>query len=308
MLIVKKYLIRVTVILFLLSNISCTAAQISKVLINVDEVGAAYAILNWEAVPEMTGYEVYSTSGNAKDYTLMESTTALTYTDSTLIPMSTAYYKIRPYKETEGEKVYGNYSNTVSAETTSLGATELILFGLTSKEVILNWLPIVGATSYQVLVSKVGDKALSVVCTTELLTCKLPIIPSKTHFFRVRAIMQANDQIYIGRISPALIVISDPINNPVVRLIAYENSITGSWKIDSKVSGYEIYLSETSVFIFGKKVKEVKTNTFTLTGLTTGQRYYIWVKPYVNTNTGRKYGEFVPVSKSALTFTPIVTD
>lgn len=296
----KKCLIRATVILFLMMNVSCTAVAISNINIKIDEVGASYAILNWEAVPNMTGYDVYTTSSKAKEYTLMDSTTDLTYTDTTLIPLSIAYYKIRPYKETEGSKTYGSYSNSVSAETTALGTSELVIFGLTNEEVILTWDVVPGAGTYQVLVSNVGDKSMTIGCTTELLTCTLPIITSKTYFFRIIALYESEGELYTGHISPALIVNANPIINPVVRLTAYETSISGVWKIDGSDSGYEIYLSTTSVFVFGKKVQDVKTNSFMIKGLTTGQRYTIWVKAYVNTASGRKYSEFGPVAISAV--------
>jgi hypothetical protein len=297
----KKCLIRATVILFLLTNVSCSAVAISNINIKIDEVGASYAILNWEAVPNMTGYEVYSTSSKAKEYTLMDSTTDLSYTDTTLIPLSVAYYKIRPYKETEGTKTYGSYSNSVVAETTALGTSELIMFGLTNDEVILTWLAVPGAGSYQVLVSNIGDKAMTIGCTTELLTCTLKIITSKTYFFRIVALYESEGELYTGHISPVLIVNANPIINPVVRLSALETSINGVWKIDGTDSGYEIYLGTSSVFAFSKKVLEVKTNSFTIKGLLSSQRYTVWIKAYVNTSTGRKYSEFAPVAVSVMT-------
>jgi len=304
---IKNCLIRATVILFLMMNVSCTAVAISSVNIKIDEVGASYAILNWDAVPNMTGYEVYMTNSKAKEYTLMDSTSDLSYTDTTLIPLSVAYYKIRPYKETEGTKTYGSYSNSVIAETTALGTSELIMFGLTKDEVILTWEVVPGAGRYQVLVSNVGDKAMTIACTTELMTCTLPIITSKTYFFRIVALYESEGELYMGHISPALIVIANPIINPVVRLTAYETSISGVWKIDGTDSGYEIYLGTSSVFVFGKKVQEVKSNSFIIKGLTSGQRYYVWVRSYINTASGRKYSEFGPVPVSALTTLPEIS-
>jgi hypothetical protein len=148
---------------------------------------------------------------------------------------------------------------------------------------------------------------MTIACTTELLTCTLPIVTSKTYFFRIVALYESEAELYLGHISPALIVIANPIINPVVRLTAYETSINGVWKIDGSDSGYEVYLSTTSVFVFGKKVQDVKTNSFTIKGLITGQRYTIWVKAYINTATGRKYSEYGPVAVSALTTLPEVS-
>ncbi len=297
----KKCLIRATVILLLMTTVSCGTASVNNVTINLDEVGASFAILKWEAVLDMTGYEIYSATSKDNEYTFMDSTTDLTYTDSTLIPLSVVYYKIRPYKETEGIKTYSPYSNSISAETTSLGSGELILFGLTSKEVILAWEAVPGASSYEIFVSTVGETTLTSVCVTELLTCTLPITASKTYFYRLKARYQSVGELYSGPVSAPLTVIANPIINPAVRLTASETSISGGWKIDTTVSGYEIYLGTSSVFVFAKKVQEVKTNAFTLKGLISGQGYTIWVKAYVNTATGRRYSEFSPVSASVLT-------
>ena len=93
--IIKKGLIRLTVILFLLSNVSCSAQEIGKTLIEIEEIGAAYAVLIWKAVPNVTGYEVYSSIDETKTYTLLSSTSDLTYRDDTLVPLTTATYKVR---------------------------------------------------------------------------------------------------------------------------------------------------------------------------------------------------------------------
>jgi len=301
--IIKNRLVGVTVILFFLSNVACSAQQPISTLIDINEVGAGYAVIVWEAVPDVTGYEVYAAHSQSKEYTLLQSTADLQYVDTSLMPLSVAYYKIKPYSETDGVKTYRNYSNIVSTKTGNLGTPELSSLGFVSNEVFLAWTSIAGATGYQVYVSQIGDKTRKLICTTEVPSCTIPINSSETYYFSARAIRTGESEVYVGEFSNIFIIIAKPIDNPNITLVAYETSINVFWNEQTGVSGYEVFIGDNSVFLFAKQVKDIKTTRLTLTGLTLGHKYFVWVRSYIKSKTGEKsYSEFAPIAKFTTTY------
>lgn len=301
--IIKNRLVGVTVILFFLSNVACSAQQSISTLIDVNEVSAGYAVIVWEAVPDVTGYEVYATHSQSNEYTLLQSTTDLKYVDTSLMPLSVAYYKIKPYSETDGVKTYRNYSNIVSTKTGNLGTPDLSTLGFVSDEVFLAWTDIAGATGYQVYVSKIGDTTRKLVCTTEVPSCTIPIKSSETYYFSARAIRTSESANYVGDFSKIFVIISNPIDNPNITLMANETSIDVFWNEQTGVSGYEVFIGDSSVFLFAKQVKDIKTTRLTLTGLTLGHKYFVWVRSYVKSKTGVKtYSEFAPIPRFTTTY------
>lgn len=298
----KNCLIRFTVILFLLSNVACSTKQPNGALIDINEVGSGYAVIVWEAVPEVTGYEVYAAHNQSKEYTLLNSTADLKYIDNSLMPLSVAYYKIKPYTETDGVKTYRNYSNIVSTKTGNLGTPELSTLGFVSEEVFLAWTEIAGATGYQVYMSKIGDKIRKLVCSTEVPSCTIPVNGSETYYFSARAVISGATATYVSEFSKILIIITKPIKDPVITLVSKATSIDVFWNAQTGASGYEVYIGDTSVFLFAKQVKDISTTHLTLSGLTLGLKYYVWVRSYIKLKTGEKiYSEFSPIAKSTIT-------
>lgn len=70
-----------------------------------------------------------------------------------------------------------------------------------------------------------------------------------------------------------------------------------SWKKVSGAKGYQIVYAENSAFT--KKCKKVTINKLytVLSGLKKGKTYYIKVRAYKNTSTGKKYGKYSVVKK-----------
>ncbi len=304
----KRDWIKTIVIIILLSNVSCTVDPPIGALIDISEVGSGYAVIEWKAVPDVTGYEVYTLNSQSNEYTLLNSTAELKYIDATLMPKSVAYYRIKPYQEVEGKKIYLNDSNTVSTETGDLGVPELSTLGFISNEVYLTWTSIVGATGYQVYYSKTGDKTRSLICTTEVSSCRIPILDSITYYFSARAIIKGSLETFVSSFSPILIIISKPVHNPIVSLTPYETSIEVYWNSKVDVDGYEVFIGNSAVFLFAKLVKDIKTTRTTLSDLTLGLKYFVWVRSYAMSGTGKVYSEFSPIPQAATTYVEIVSN
>ncbi len=77
--------------------------------------GASKIKISWGSVPKCSGYEVWRSASEDGVYTLIKSTAARNYTNTGLTTGTTYYYKVRAYVKVNGNKVYSNYSDVVSA-------------------------------------------------------------------------------------------------------------------------------------------------------------------------------------------------
>ena len=65
--------------------------------------------VSWNAVMGASGYEVFRASSSAGTYTLVKTTTSLSWSNTRLVTGKTYYYKVRAYRLVAGVKVYGGY-------------------------------------------------------------------------------------------------------------------------------------------------------------------------------------------------------
>lgn len=291
---IRKGLIRMTVMLLMMSMGACSVSS-SSIWLEVTDLGTTMVTIEWNPIEDSMGYEVYVSSSLQEAYTLLGSTVESQYTDTTRDPSSSVTYKVRAYQLVDETMTYGPYSNPVETTTFGLAAPELVLGSYLSDQVLLAWLAVDGATGYQIRSYSTKTQSSMIICETNTLSCDIAIEKSKTYYLRIRAIFSSQTQQVVGSYSPVLIVNSKPINNPSIKLIPSSNGITVFWNEDPLIYGYEIYLSDDAVFVFSTKVQEVKTNQALLTGLDAGSSYTVWVRSYVKSGTDKTYSEFMPM-------------
>lgn len=66
--------------------------------------------LSWSSVPGASYYQIYRATSSTGAYTLVKTTSYLTYTSTALTTGRTYYYKVRAYRNVGTTKVYGSYS------------------------------------------------------------------------------------------------------------------------------------------------------------------------------------------------------
>ena len=72
--------------------------------------------LAWNAVIGASGYEVYRAASSTGSYSLLTTTTSLSYSNAGLTTGTTYYYKVRAYTTVGTTKVYSNWSTIVYAK------------------------------------------------------------------------------------------------------------------------------------------------------------------------------------------------
>jgi len=73
--------------------------------------------LTWKGVNGAKGYKVYRAASKNGTYKLIKTTTSKSFTNTGLTKGKTYYYKIRAYRNVNGNNKYGAYSKIVSYET-----------------------------------------------------------------------------------------------------------------------------------------------------------------------------------------------
>lgn len=75
--------------------------------------------VSWEKLPSASGYKVYRATSKSGNYSCIASTKKATYTDTVKRARKKYYYKVRPFKLTDGLENVGKYSATVYAKSRS---------------------------------------------------------------------------------------------------------------------------------------------------------------------------------------------
>ena len=94
------------------SEIVCAKPVLSKTTITVSSTSKK-ATIKWNKVLGASGYKVYSATSSNGTYSLKKTITSintLSYTNTNLVSGKTYYYKVRAYRNVNGNIIYGPYS------------------------------------------------------------------------------------------------------------------------------------------------------------------------------------------------------
>ena len=78
--------------------------------VSVSSVSKSSVKLTYSAVTGVTGYEIYYSSSKKGTYKKLASTKTLSYKSSKFASGKTVYFKVRAYKYSSGERIYGSFS------------------------------------------------------------------------------------------------------------------------------------------------------------------------------------------------------
>lgn len=78
---------------------------------------------------------------------------------------------------------------------------------------------------------------------------------------------------------------------------ASASSISVKWKKPSRAKGYQVQIAKNSKFTSGRKTYKTTKTGKTISGLSSGQRYYVRVRAYNKSGSTVKYGKWSSVKK-----------
>ena len=154
-------------------------------------------IIRWKKVINASGYKVYRAKKKKGKYELLNTTEALSYSDSSIIGGRNYYYKVATYYKNESTTINGEVSDVV-LQVGTLKKVSLRVKNKKKSTASLSWKKVAGAKKYQIYRATRKKGKYSKITTTKKLTYKNTLLSKKkTYYYKVRAYyVKAGKNIY----------------------------------------------------------------------------------------------------------------
>lgn len=154
-------------------------------------------IIRWKKVINASGYKVYRAKKKKGKYELLNTTEALSYSDSSIIGGRNYYYKVATYYKNESTTINGEASDVV-LQVGTLKKVSLRVKNKKKSTASLSWKKVAGAKKYQIYRATRKKGKYSKIATTKKLTYKKTLLSKKkTYYYKVRAYyVKAGKNIY----------------------------------------------------------------------------------------------------------------
>ncbi len=251
--------------------------------------------VSWGAVTGTSMYEIYRSTSSSGAYTLLASTTAISYTNAAVNTGTTYYYKIRSYRLIGSTKVYGAYSIVVSAKTTLATPSSPKAASASYNSIQVTWGAVAGATKYEVYraTSSTGTYA-KLVETSSLRYINTDLKTGSTYYFKVRAYRLVGSVKVYGGYSTVVSAKPVPGTPTVTAARISATSIKLAWVAVAGTTKYEVYRATSSTGTY-TRLTETASVGYTNSGLTTGKLYYYKVRAYRLMGSTKIYGAYSAV-------------
>lgn len=278
----------------------------SATRLNAESAGYKEVKLAWSAVDGVTGYEVYRKTSSSYKKIATVTNGKTSYSD-TKVTAGTAYtYKVRAYKTVNGSQVYGDYSNEASA-IPALEAPQITVRNASYNSVTITWNQISGAHGYKVYRSTKKDsgyRAVKTVNDKTTITCtdkKLSV--GTKYYYKVCAFRTVGDKNVAGNYSDVQSIKAAPEAVTLKSEAAGATAIKLTWNkvnMPSTGGGYAVYQVVNGADQLVKRCS-TKSTSYTVTGLTPGQKYTFKIVSFAKDKNGKRaYGG----TSNELTATP----
>ena len=250
---------------------------------NVKAVRASYRSIkiSWSKVSGASGYMIYratSKNGTYTAYKRITSGSTLSWTNGYLTTGKTYYYKVRAYRTSNGTRIYGPYSDIVSAKP-YLSAPSKLTLTRSGYGIIVTWSSVSGATGYRLYRATDPEGEFTLLGTTssgKRSFNNTSVVPGVTYYYKVVATRNGSEgaATAVKSLSP---VMSKP-SSPKAASASY-NSIKLSWSGVSGATGYVIFRSSTADGTY-EEIGRTTSKSYTDSGLTLGTTYYYKIAAY----------------------------
>lgn len=192
-------------------------------------------------------------------------------------------------------KFTGTITTTFTIKPNWIKKVKQIVEHTYTKNLRITWDKIAGINGYEVYMSdaedgefvKVGNVAAS---SNQYISKELN--PGTRYYYKVRAYKVVGDKVIYGNFSNVTMAVTRPLTTKGVRYNRNTSKLT--WWVSKGSAGYEIYHTTNRKFLGSKLGETTYANrSLDVSSLKKGKTYYIRVRSYVKTATGKKiYGAF----------------
>ena len=255
-----------------IKSITCDCAR--PVVSITTNASSGKPSLKWNAVDGATKYEVYRATSKNGTYTKMYTTTSTSYTNSSAVPGTTYYYKV---KAICGKSSYGNsaYSVVKSITCDCARPTVTVKCNENTGKPVLSWKAVDGASKYYIYRSTDGGKTYKYWDSTSKTSyTNSGAEAGKTYYYMVKAVCGKSSYGNSAQ-SLAKSIVCD-CAKPVLSITAVNGKPKLSWNAVDGATKYWVYRSTD-----GKNFRYYDTTTklsYTNMSTTAGTTYYYKLK------------------------------
>ena len=283
---------------------STPSGSVGKVTDFTLSVKGTTVSLSWKSAANATKYEVQRSTKSGSGFQSVKSVSGTSTTNTGLTKGATYYYRIMPFKEVSGKRVYGTASEQKVANIsggTNIGAvTELKVTGIGTSTVSLQWNAANNAVYYELRrsTSKSGPfvsvKSLGATKTSN------SVPNTGTYYYQVvgYVIKSDNTRQYGGPSDVVKAVVGTPSSIGSISSIKVTkknaSTVTVSWSAADDANRYILYGSTTGKN-FVKKGSTNKTSMDWPVGIAGGTFYFKVLPVYQVNGENKKEGGFSKV-------------
>lgn len=258
--------------------------------------------VKWKKTAGVTGYQIYRKEGKNGTYqrvATVKGAATVSYNDTSVLPNTTYYYKIRSYVTVNGTNKYSSHCAEKSVSTKMAKVAWGSVKASSYTKVAVKWKKDANVTGYQIY-RKEGKngtyKRIKTIKGASTVSYNdTSALPNKTYYYKVRSYVTANGVNKYSAYNAEKSVSTKMATPSVVSAtLAGNTSISLKWEAEKWVSGYRIYRAETAggKYKLLKDVKGSKTTSYTDKSLEANGTYYYKIRSYVTVNGSRKYSPY----------------
>ena len=253
--------------------------------------------VKWGSIAGASKYEVYRATSSVGLYTLVSTTTAISYTNSGLTSNSIYYYKVRAYRLIGKVKVYSAYSSVLSAKPMPATPVAVKAASIAYNSINIRWNAVYGVSGYEVYKATGSKGSCTLVSTTAGLSYNnTGLMTNTSYYYMVRAYrLIGTAKVYSGfsALVSARPIPATPVNFKSTRISSKSIKLTCS--AVAGASGYEVYRATSSGGTYSLLTR-MTSSYYTNLKLTTGRTYYYKIRSYRIVGSTRVYSNWSAIA------------
>ena len=231
--------------------------------------------LSYSNVYGVKNYQIYRSTHKTKGFKLIKTTSATSYTNTSLKLGATYYYKVRGYQTTATKTYYTNWSSTLSART-KLAAPSLKVLGANQSSAKLGITKVAGGTSYKIYRSTHKSKGFKHIKTTGASSYTNTKLKYGKRYYYKTVVYRGKTKGSTSKTISVVVGLKAPAS---VKVTGGASSATVSWSKSSGAKYYKVYRATSKSGSY-THVKTTTGSSYKNTGLSPDKTYYYKVKAY----------------------------
>ena len=155
--------------------------------------------ISWATVGGASGYQIYRATSSTGTYSLLKTTTSLSYLNTSLATGKTYYYKARAYRTVGTTKYYSAFTAVAAVRPVPSTPTSVKATTVSTSSIKVSWAAVSGASGYQVFRATTSTGTYAYVkATTGLYWTNTGLTSGNSYYYKVRAYKTVGTTIVYG--------------------------------------------------------------------------------------------------------------